>query len=326
MITLLDSRQLSAAERGPAAVAARLQERVSSRVLFDDAGAPVHARLGGWDLGGLAVLRSDVTGGLSLRQPGPEPTPVLSLWIQDRGVGRHEQGGVQRLLPRGALALTELTSPYGFAWSTGGTGGGRALQIPLARLGLPVDTLRRAVPAVRASPLHDLVRGHVARLTADPGRFAQDPGLPALAEATVELVRALLLSAAGPYPGSRAVLAETLATRVRGYVRRHGAEADLDAERVARVHAVSVRQLYRACAAAGFSLEQEIIGRRLAGARAELVAPAGRDRSIAAVARRWGFADPSHFARRFRAAYGTTPREFRRAGSGVPGTPPRPGS
>jgi AraC-like DNA-binding protein len=321
MVVLLDSRELEPADREPAAVAARLQERMTSRVLVDDAEAPVHARLEGWDVGGLPVLSADVTGRLSLRHPDGDPPPVLSLWVQQRGVGRHEQGGVQRLLPRGALALTELTSAYGFAWSTRGWGGGRALQIPLARLGLPLDTVRRAVPAVRTNSLYDLVRGHVARLTDEPARLAGDAQQPGLAEATVELARALVASAAGPGPGPRDVLAETLAPRVRGYVRRHLGDAALDADRVARAHAVSVRQLYRVCAAAGFSLEQEIIAQRLAGARAELASPAGRDRSIAGVARRWGFADPSHFARRFREAYGTTPREWRRAGtSRVPGS------
>ncbi len=35
------------------------------------------------------------------------------------------------------------------------------------------------------------------------------------------------------------------------------------------------------------------------------------DRPVAAVARRWGFPDPSWFARRLRAAYGVSPREWR---------------
>lgn len=45
------------------------------------------------------------------------------------------------------------------------------------------------------------------------------------------------------------------------------------------------------------------------GARADL---ADRHLPIAAVARRWGFKDPTHFTRRFRAAYGVLPSEWRR--------------
>ncbi len=97
---------------------------------------------------------------------------------------------------------------------------------------------------------------------------------------------------------------------MRAYVRRHLTEPGLDAERIARAHAVSVRHLYRVCAAAGMSLEQEVIAQRLEGARAELAGPG--DRSVAVVARRWGFPDPSHFAREFRRRVGMTPTEYRR--------------
>ena len=46
---------------------------------------------------------------------------------------------------------------------------------------------------------------------------------------------------------------------------------------------------------------------------ASLVSPTGRHRSIAATARACGFADPSHFTRRFKDAYGLPPREWQRS-------------
>jgi AraC-like DNA-binding protein len=56
-----------------------------------------------------------------------------------------------------------------------------------------------------------------------------------------------------------------------------------------------------------------VIGKRLEGAKAELGRrPSGRLRSIASVAYSWGFKDPTHFSRRFKAAYGTLPRDWRR--------------
>ncbi|MGW7792673.1 helix-turn-helix domain-containing protein [Streptomyces tricolor] len=39
---------------------------------------------------------------------------------------------------------------------------------------------------------------------------------------------------------------------------------------------------------------------------------------------RCGFPGPSHFARRFRAAYGLTPREWRRQAGSEPGGRPEP--
>jgi AraC-like DNA-binding protein len=60
------------------------------------------------------------------------------------------------------------------------------------------------------------------------------------------------------------------------------------------------------------SFTQWIIAERLAAARQELAATPLGAVMVSTVARRWGFADPRHFARRFREAYGTSPVEWRR--------------
>ncbi|MCZ2814549.1 helix-turn-helix domain-containing protein [Modestobacter sp. VKM Ac-2984] len=307
MVTLLDSRQLTGADRHPAAVVARLQAGMSSRVRLREPAASVQVRLDTWQLGGLPVLRADVVGPLvvSRRRTPADTPPVLSLYVQERGTGRHEQGGRRRALPPGTLTVTDISSPYDFCW--GDTeGAGSALQVPVARLGLSVDVVRRAAPRAPDSPLYELVRAHVDRVTRDAERLAADPGWPALSVATLELVRALLVSADG---AGDTVPGESLLPRIRTWVGQHLTDPGLDATRVAAEHAISVRQLYRLCSAAGFSLEQWVIDQRLEGARAELARPGGRP--IAAVARSWGFGDPSHFSRRFRAAFGTTPREWR---------------
>jgi AraC-like DNA-binding protein len=57
-------------------------------------------------------------------------------------------------------------------------------------------------------------------------------------------------------------------------------------------------------------LSQWIITARLEGARRELARPGSRPGTVAATAHRWGFADSTHFSRRFRAAYGTSPRNW----------------
>ena len=147
------------------------------------------------------------------------------------------------------------------------------------------------------------------------GELATDPGAAALGTATTELVRALLASAAQDERFSRPALADALLTRVMAYVRAHLTDPALSPHSIARAHSVSVRQLYKVCAAADLSLEQWIIDQRLEAARTALVSPDGRRRSIAATAHATGFRDPSHFTRRFRAAYGVTPRG---TGSGSP--------
>jgi AraC-like DNA-binding protein len=201
-----------------------------------------------------------------------------------------------------------------------GDGGSRAFQIPYDVLGLPEDLVRAAAPRLAASPLHDLVHEYLRRLAASAGELAGSAAAASVGRATVELVRALLISAADDDSRRTAARHETLMTRVRVHAVQHLFDPDLTAEAIARAHNVSVRQLYKAFAEADLSLEQWILTQRLEAARTQLSSPAGRRRSIAATARACGFRDPSHFSRRFRAAYGMAPREWQRlsADEGVP--------
>jgi hypothetical protein len=53
--------------------------------------------------------------------------------------------------------------------------------------------------------------------------------------------------------------------------------------------------------------------RRLERCRRDLLDPALGDRSVGAIAARWGLIDAAHFSRLFRAAYGLPPGEYRLA-------------
>jgi AraC-like DNA-binding protein len=170
--------------------------------------------------------------------------------------------------------------------------------------------VRRASGRLAASPLHDLVQAHLRRLSRRAGEFATDPGAAALGTATTELVRALLASAAQDERFSRPVLADTLVTRVLAYLREHLTDPSLSPQSIAHAHRVSVRQLYKVFAAADLSLEQWVIDQRLEADRTALASADRRRRSIAATAHASGFRDASHFTRRFRAAYGVTPRDW----------------
>jgi AraC-like DNA-binding protein len=127
----------------------------------------------------------------------------------------------------------------------------------------------------------------------------------------VALARALISSAGDEDRIAREAMADTLLVRVQAYVRAHLNDHRLTPESIAAAHHISVRHLYKTFADAGLRLEQWLIALRLEGARHDLARSDGRQRTVAAVAHRWGFPNPSHFTRRFRAAYGMTPREWR---------------
>jgi AraC-like DNA-binding protein len=311
---LLDTATLPPEHRVDAFRAAFGQASVPCRIEHLGPPAEVRTRMHLWRYGRANLFTTDSSGFRLLRTPRhvrQEDPPVVALAVQSRGLGRFTQFGADHAVGSGQLMLNDLRAPYAFSWS--GTGGSRAFQVPSDQLGLPPDVVRAAAPRLQASPLHDLVRDHLVRMVRDAERLGEDPAAATLGTATTELVRALLVSAAPSGRLVATVRAETLATRVLAYAGQHLTDPELTPERIAAAHNVSVRQLYKACAAAGVGLEQWVIEQRLEAARAELASPAGRRRSIAAVARACGFADPSHFSRRFRTAYGTTPREWQRS-------------
>ena len=234
----------------------------------------VHARMHRWAFGRATLVTSDSSGFRLVRTPRHvrrESPPALALAVQSRGVGRFSQFGADQLVHSGELMVSDLTAPYVFSWT--GSGGSCAFQVPYDQLGLPADVVRAAGPRLPTSPLYELVRDHLVRLVGLADVMDADPGAAALGTATTELVRALLVSAAGrPAPEARE---QTLATRMLAYARQHLTDPGLTPERIARAHNVSVRQLYKACAGAGVRLEQWVIEQRLEVARAELAAPVG---------------------------------------------------
>jgi AraC-like DNA-binding protein len=81
---------------------------------------------------------------------------------------------------------------------------------------------------------------------------------------------------------------------------------------VARRIAISPRYLHRLFAERGTTFGRWLLERRLERGRDVLRDPAHADRAIGDIAYSVGFADPSYFARAFKARYGTTPRTARK--------------
>jgi AraC-like DNA-binding protein len=309
---LLDTADLPAEHRVEARRAASGQASVLCRIDHLTPDDAMHARMHLWAFGPATLFTSD-SSGFRLVPTSPhvhqDSPPAVTVAVQSRGVGQISRFGADQMVHAGELMLSDLTAPYVFSWTGGG--GSWAFQVSYDQLGLPADVVRTAGPRLRGSPLYELVRDHLVQLARLADVMAADPGAGALGTATTELVRALLVSAAGRTGPE--LCEQPLVTQVLAYARQHLTDPGLTPERIAGAHNVSVRQLYKACAGAGVRLEQWLIEQRLEVARAELATPSGRRRSIAATASACGFVDPSHFARRFRAAYGMTPRDWQRS-------------
>jgi AraC-like DNA-binding protein len=110
-----------------------------------------------------------------------------------------------------------------------------------------------------------------------------------------------------PAPGLRQLVREQL----QRHIERHLAEPSLGVAMLARRFRMSERNVHKLFEGSGETVSGFIRDRRLAMCRRDLEAPAMATRPIAEIARHWGFEDPSHFSKVFRAAYGVSARELR---------------
>jgi AraC-like DNA-binding protein len=316
MAVLLDTDLLAPESRADAYRAAMLATSGSTRVELEATPTGVSSRMQLWSFGESRIFTCASTGVSMVRDAraaqGASPEYV-AIGVHGVGMGHHETATRQRVVRTGDVMVVDVTRPFSFAWS--GQGSSTSLQVPLAELGMSRDVVQRATHRLESSPLYRLVSRYLVELTRNADTLSASPSAPALGEASTHLVRALLAGAAGERGSpARDVVEETLLSQVRVYVRQHLRDPELDADSVAAALAVSRRQIFRVCARAraSFSLEQYIIDERLEGAKAELASPLGRARTITSVALAWGFKDPTHFTRRFRAAYGLLPSDWRR--------------
>jgi AraC-like DNA-binding protein len=307
---ILDTETLDPAERADAFQAAVSGASSSNLARFEDPAA-VRARLDLFDFGPGRVFNVRATGNTLLRTQKiarGETEQAIALALPVSGQNRLRWDREERLLDPRDMLLVDLASPYDYGWH--GTGSSYAFQVDFDRLGLGMDTIRAAWPRLDATPLYPVVRDHILHVTTHAEQLSADPAASQLAAATVDMMCALIVSAAQDQRLLGDALATSLVPRILAYARHHLTEDDLAPARIAAAHNISIRYLYKLLEKEGIGLEQWIIERRLEGARTDLASPAGRARPVESVARAWGFGDPSFFSRRFRRAYGITPRQW----------------
>ncbi|MGV9661975.1 AraC family transcriptional regulator [Nocardia niigatensis] len=317
MAVVFDTRPLPRHERA-AAMAATIEEGVAAAdVRFADPRA-VHGRIEMWSFGAVQVFRSESAGVEVLRTARhvrAGPAGIVGVARQLDGTRVHEHHGVQEVLTPGTFGVVDVDAPFSLRVPSPSIS--VSLRVSLDDLDLPGDTLRAAALGVRASPLYPMVSGFIADLACRAEDLESDPGAVELGRSSVDLIRALVVSAAGgrAADGSGAALPSALLMQqIETYLRAHLRRHDVTAAEVAAAHNISVRQLYRLWADAGRSMRQWMIEERLALARRMLIDPRHADRTIGWIARATGFRDASHFTRRFRAAYDVGPRDWRATG------------
>ncbi|MEU8709725.1 helix-turn-helix domain-containing protein [Streptomyces sp. NPDC048565] len=244
--------------------------------------------------------------------------PAVFLGLQVSGTSLVAQNGRECVLRPGEFAVYESIKPYTLLFDKGVDH--HFLRFPRAALALPDRLLRETSTLGLGSgdPLSRLAFTYFSQLAASDA-LHQGARTGAVFEPSVELLRAVLTSQYNNSSLVKEPLEATLSLRITQYVREHLADPDLSPARIAAAQNISVRHLYAVLSRSGISLGDWIRARRLAECRRELADPSRPSRAIAAVGRRWGFVNASHFSKVFKQAYGVTPRDWR-DGSRPPGS------
>jgi AraC-like DNA-binding protein len=268
-------------------------------------------RMAGLQLGQLVAFQVDGTPQVVRRTPAAvraAPNDLYKICVQVRGRATVHQDDREVVLEPGQMAIYDTGRPYDLRlerqWSCA------VLAFPRTALGLPEHLLTASMTqplpltdgpgAVLADFVRAAVRQHESIHTAAATR---------LGEAGLHLIAGTLTEAAAPNADETA---DALRLQILGYVRTHLTDPDLSHAHVAAAHHMAGRTLHRLFEHEPLTVTDYIRVQRLAAVHRDLADPLLRNRSIAALAARWGFIDQAHFTRAFRAHYGTTPSHFRR--------------
>lgn len=181
-------------------------------------------------------------------------------------------------------------------------------------LHFPVEWLKRWLPNPEDCVARPIRRGMPwsAALGAslkDAHSFADAPqGLSALC---AEQLAGALALAFGPVQGGNSTHCRKLYVRLQKTLEDLSHDPELEAKDVAAALCISPRYLYKILARENTTYCHELMRIRLERSMRMLRDPRFDSVSIAEIAWRSGFRDPSHFSKRFRQTFGSAPGAFR---------------
>ena len=218
-----------------------------------------------------------------------------------------EQGGSEFIQDPGTMTLTDMARPLRHIYPIRSeavtvTAPREALT---ARLGNSSVFFRR--PISTDSPVAGLASEFISLLAGRLDSLDQTAS-DRLAEQALDLIALAFTTEQPALSSSRA----TTLLRLKAVIEARLSDPALKPTAVAAEAGFSVRYANDLLAEENFSLERYILYRRLERCRSALGDPLQAHRMVGEIAFSWGFSDHSHFTRRFRAAFGMTPGDYRR--------------
>lgn len=275
------------------------------------------ARMRGLDLGevqvaALAYPHLEIARTTRLiRQSDPEVYQI-NYFLRGQGIVSLDRRDVT--LGAGDLVVMDSSRPFrGDVHAGPGRWSHVTVQCSRGLLPLPEKTVQRllAVPISGRSGMGGMFARWLSDLNARADEFTP-ADIPTLTSVTLDLLASVIARCLGAEESLTGETRKTaLRARINAFVEQHLADTDMGPQTIADAHHISLRHLQQLLAEDGTSPAAWIRHRRLERCRFDLADPRLNARRIQAVAARWGFTDPAHFSRLFRAAYGIPPRDYR---------------
>jgi AraC family transcriptional activator of tynA and feaB len=282
--------------------------RVEKLPAFD---ASIHRAM----LGDIGIIEVDSLGlnfaAVTKRNIANEADDVFLLGLQLGGSATLIQDGREATLQPGDFALLDAQRPYVSHYSAKW----RRLFLRIPRRALKARLAPSSQLTARAirhtSGIGGLVSEYMRMI---PQRVL---AIPAAARAQIGEqildLAAIALAAEGNKDRPALSSARSVALlQLRTAVEQHLADPALDPETAAAAAGISVRYANALLAEEGQSIQRLIVQRRLDRCRLALADAKQAHRTIGDIAYGWGFSDLSHFTRRFKAAFGCAPGDYRK--------------
>jgi AraC-like DNA-binding protein len=270
------------------------------------------------DLGEIQIFRQTIPALETTRTPPlirQHDPGYLQAWFTLGGRTGLSQGDRYTTLGAGGLTLYDTSKPFhGWTAEHGGPGV-TGLTIQLPREALPVHP--SLLPELILRPIQGSsgVGGLLQRFLLDLLRHSdeyQETDRSRLAGATLDLLGAVLAQETRQQESlAPEAQQRVLRQQVRAHIEQHLGDPGLTPSSIAAAHRISLRYLHRLFQEEPETVAESIRRARLERIHRDLADPRLATRTIQSVAARWGFPEPTHFSRSFRAAYGTAPREHR---------------
>jgi AraC family transcriptional regulator, positive regulator of tynA and feaB len=232
------------------------------------------------------------------------------LCVQLGGVSVFSQLERQAVTAKGSFVLLDPRRPFSVSYQ----GCTKSVSLKLPRNAFEARLSEAAAHSIRimdvCRPLVGLTSGFLSLLPSHIDALERSAASP-LAEQTLDLI-ALAFSMESGKPVTLASSRAVALYRLKAVIEAQLCDPALKPAAVASAAGVSIRYANVLLSQEGSSIERYILRRRLERARRTLEDPNQAQRLVSEIAFAWGFRDLSHFARKFRIAYGLTPGDCRR--------------